>query len=93
MLCLFCKEPWYMVNARSGSLIVLTDQGWKPQAPEGQAPLTILQTMHQRENAYALAPETPPEFKDGASEFLDPAARWRQEAKEAEERKKGEPQS
>jgi len=49
--------------------------------------------MHQRENAYALAPETPPEFKDGASEFLDPAARWRQEAKEAEERKKGEPQS
>jgi len=91
MNCPFCHAPWYMVNARSGSLIVLTDHGWKPQAPEGKAPLTILQSMNKRETVYVLSPEIPPEFKDGQSEFQDPAARWRQEAKEKEIREKEEP--
>lgn len=80
-----------MVNARTGSIIVMTDKGWRPSAPTGPAPLTILQTARQRENKYAMEPETPPEFKDGKSEFVDPAARWRDEKKAAEAREKKEP--
>lgn len=90
MTCSFCHEPWYMVNARTGSLIVMTDKGWKPSAPTGPAPLTILQTVRQRETKYAFEPENPPEFKDGQSEFIDPSARWRDEKKAAEEREKKE---
>ena len=81
MLCSFCREPWYMVNARTGGLIVLTDKGYKPKAPEGKAPLTILQTMRQREVNKTLTPESPPEWEKGKSEFIDPSARWRDEAK------------
>lgn len=88
MLCTFCKEPWYMVNVRTGAMIVLTDKGFKPRAPEGQIPLTIMQTMRQRETAKAIEPEVPPDWKSGKSEFLDPSARWRDEKKAEEERKK-----
>jgi hypothetical protein len=91
MLCAFCREPFYGVNARSGALIVLTDKGWKPSAPTGPAPLTILQAARQRETNYAFAPETPPEFKSGQSEFRDPAARRRDEKKAEEAREKKEP--
>jgi len=34
MSCPVCKKAWYMLNGR-GSLVVLTNKGWKPRNPDG----------------------------------------------------------
>lgn len=33
-LCHRCGQRWYMLR-ENGSLVVMTDQGWKPSAPKG----------------------------------------------------------
>lgn len=89
MLCAFCKEPWYAVNARTGAPIVMTDKGWKPREPEGSQDLSLLKAQEVRATNYQLRPETPEEFRNGNADFLDPKARLRdlEKAKEKEKQK------
>lgn len=58
MTCVACRQPWYMMNVSTGSLILLTDQGWKPRAPKGRRVMVW-------EEPYGIAvPEVPPEFQN-----------------------------
>lgn len=70
-MCPECRKPWYMMNSRTGSIIVMTDVGWKPQAPQGKQPRGACGTIP------SMVPETPQEFKGDAPEYLDPLERAR----------------
>jgi hypothetical protein len=63
LMCPGCTKPWYMVNTRTGGMIVLTDRGIRPHEPLAPEP---------RSEGYPLAaPDTPPEFRGRAPDFVD----------------------
>jgi hypothetical protein len=61
MLCPKCQRAWYMVRV-TGALVVLTDEGFRPQPPEGQ-----------RTGLARLQPSWPAELQGMGSEYRDPA--------------------
>lgn len=64
LMCPHCTKPWYMVNAATGGMMVLTDKGIRPHEP--------LKTEAHRSQGYPLAaPETPPEFRGTNPDFED----------------------
>jgi hypothetical protein len=86
LLCTFCHQPFYMVNARTGGPIVMTDSGWKPREPEGHRDLDLLRADNARGVAMTLKPELPPDLeKGGDSDWIDPLASMR----DRKEKKRG----
>jgi len=64
LMCPNCTKPWYMVNSRTGGMLVLTDKGIRPHEP--------IQTDVPSSSDFPLAaPETPPEFIGNAPDFND----------------------
>jgi hypothetical protein len=64
LLCHHCTKPWYMVNSKTGGLIVLTDRGIRPHEPTKREEA-------RTEGFPIAAPETPPEFVGTAPDFAD----------------------
>lgn len=65
MMCVKCGAAFYMVTHR-GSILVLTNEGVKPRAPEGTP------RVFTPDNVGYLRPSPSPEFKDGeATEFKE----------------------
>lgn len=62
MLCVKCGKPWYLVK-ENGSLLVMTNQGWRPRDPVGR----------KEYDGYSFGqPEMPPELVGSKSEYRDP---------------------
>lgn len=64
MECYRCHQAWYALRD-NGSIFVMTDKGWKPRAPDGEAPIKVKQAMR------LLLPEIPPEMRDGKGDFKE----------------------
>lgn len=62
MRCVRCGEPWYMVKAPTGGIVLLTNEGIKPKAPSGTRPAP----------EHIVIPEPPPDLQGTGSEFKDP---------------------
>lgn len=65
MLCGFCGRAWYMINASTGGMLVLTDKGVKPRDPK------LTEGQRERMASPVATPETPPEFRGSAPDFTD----------------------
>lgn len=65
MICSYCTKPWYMINAATGGMLVLTDKGVKPQDPK------LTDEQRARMASPTLTPEIPPEFRGSAPDFTD----------------------
>lgn len=65
MVCCFCTKPWYMINASTGGMLVLTNKGVKPRDPK------LTEGQRERMAAPPCTPETPPEFRGSAPDFTD----------------------
>lgn len=65
MICAHCTKPWYMINASTGGMLVLTDKGVKPRDPK------LTEGQKERMMAPVITPETPPEFRGSAPDFVD----------------------
>ena len=62
MLCHKCGQAWYVVR-KNGAIYLFTDKGWKPRAPDGEAPMTM------RKGIRALLPEMPPDMLDDRGNY------------------------
>lgn len=69
MLCPVCARPWYILR-QNGSIYVFTDKGWKPRAPDGEAPTTM------RKGVQALLPEIPKDMQDGRGNYNERGRPW-----------------
>lgn len=78
LICPQCHKPWYMQNSRTGALIVMTDKGWKPRAPEGKQPEGVASSL-------MMHPEHPPEFKGTNPDFVDPLEKVRRSGRKHKE--------
>lgn len=65
MVCPKCGQAWYILR-QNGSIYVMTDRGWKPRAPDGDAPTSMRQAVR------ALLPEIPKDMRDGNGDFKEP---------------------
>ena len=66
MMCLRCGNSFYMLTHR-GSIIVMTNEGFKPRAPSG-APHVFVP-----DDTGYIIPELPPNFgEDESGEFREP---------------------
>lgn len=73
LLCPGCGKPWYLLNARTGGLMVCTDKGIKPHEP-------TLPAAPSTQQAAQVAPELPIEMRGANPDFTD--TKPRQERKE-----------
>lgn len=63
--CPHCDKPWYMVR-QNGSLVVMTDQGFKPREPDG---------IKAEQGDPSLFPDLPVEFRGTMADFSEPTHR------------------
>ncbi len=74
-MCPTCGKPWYMVNARTGGMMVLTDKGIKPHEP------TIPAAPDGPEKQSAVSPELPLEMRGTTPDFTDTKKRTPEKTK------------
>lgn len=62
LICPQCGQRWHLLRS-NGSICVFTDKGWKPRAPDGDAPVTMEKGLR------TLMPELPPDMLDSRGNF------------------------
>ncbi len=65
MVCPFCGSAWYALRT-NGAIFVLTDNGWKPKAPSGLAPMRLSAALTR-----TLMPELPAEMRNREGDFKE----------------------
>lgn len=65
MVCSTCGKAWYLLNARTRGIIVLTDKGFRPREPKEST------GKRSSVNEPRITAETPPEFRGNAPDYTD----------------------